>query len=127
MRVTTIALLLVLISFSCVQAQNENLTHLCWSDSLLLEWKNFKAPENSTLNIAAVSEIVLPYTLRSDGEVDFTLLIQTCFVPEKSWYKHNANTKVLLLHEQLHFDIAELHRRITVSYTHLTLPTTPYV
>ena len=42
-------------------------------------------------------------------EVDFT--VKCFFYPEKSWYKAEICNAVVLSHEQLHFDIAELFAR----------------
>jgi len=42
-------------------------------------------------------------------EVDFT--VRTYFYPQKSWYKPEICNAVILSHEQLHFDIAEMFAR----------------
>ena len=42
-------------------------------------------------------------------EVNFK--IDTYFYPNKSWYQPDLCDKVILSHEQLHFDISELYAR----------------
>lgn len=42
-------------------------------------------------------------------EVDFT--VRTYFYPQKSWYIPEICNEVILSHEQLHFDIAEMFAR----------------
>ena len=66
------------------------------------------------LNLSALSKIAIPYTFTSDGEVDLTIELSTRFIKNDSWYKKGEENNVLLGHEQLHFDIAEIHRRLIV-------------
>tara|TARA_R110000868_G_scaffold149463_2_gene371909 strand:+ start:498 stop:1061 length:564 start_codon:yes stop_codon:yes gene_type:complete len=85
-----------------------------WQHDYHLKWSDFKGKEDKSQKLSALSKISIPYTYSSDGEVDLTLNLSTVFVKDESWYKKGKENNVLLGHEQLHFDIAEIHRRIIV-------------
>lgn len=100
----------------CLFAQEEevNSERIYWHDWYRLEWSDFQAEPNSDKSIAALSNIALPYSYTSDGEGSMTVKLQVCFLKNESWSKPEQQNNLLLQHEQLHFDIAELHRRIIV-------------
>lgn len=110
-------LLLVIIStlFSfLLHSQTEepsDTNKIFWSDWYRLEWSDFQGQPEIGKNIAAISNIALPYDLVSDGEGLLEVTLNVCFLKDQSWSKVSQQNKVLLQHEQLHFDIAELHRR----------------
>ena len=85
-----------------------------WSDTTEITWSDFQGTNDSLKSLSAISKIELPYSTSSDGEVDMSFTIQTCFIKSESWYKEGKKNNILLSHEQLHFDIAELHRRLIV-------------
>ena len=86
-------------------------SRIFWSDWYKLEWADFQGEPIKERKVAALSNIALPYHYSSDGEGEMTVEINVCFLKETSWSKEKLQNKVLLQHEQLHFDIAELHRR----------------
>jgi hypothetical protein len=96
-----------------VNAQQDSLV-IKWTDDYTLSWNDFQGEEDVELSLAALSKIAIPYTYSSDGEVDFTVKLNTVFVKNESWYKEGKQNKILLGHEQLHFNIAEIHRRLIV-------------
>lgn len=109
-------ILLLGLSFS-LKAQDglkKEIDQIFWSDWYRLEWTDFLAEPNATDKVAAVSKIALPYTYESDGEGEMTVKISVCFIKSESWVNKSKKNNVLLQHEQLHFDIAELHRRMIV-------------
>lgn len=115
MRMVYCSLLMVL-CFS-IQAQDslKNETdRIYWNDWYRLEWNDFQGGHDSLGNLAAVSKIALPYTYSSDGEGSLVVKVDVCFLKKESWVNHRKKNQVLLQHEQLHFDIAELHRRMVV-------------
>lgn len=67
-------------------------------------------PEDDA-TVAALSSIGLPYKYITDGEGELKLSINVCFIKDESWSKEEQRNNLLLQHEQIHFDIAELHRR----------------
>lgn len=82
-----------------------------WSEQVQLSWDDFRGEVEQDENVAALSSIALPYNLSSDGEGELIVQMRVCFIRDESWSKVDEQNKVLLQHEQIHFDIAELHRR----------------
>ena len=115
MRKELLCLLLFLFAFAGVAQETKTETNqIIWSDSCRLKWSDFEAKTVSDTKIAALSSIGLPYKFVTDGEGVMSISINTCFIKDESWSKKEEQNKVLLQHEQLHFDIAELHRRMVV-------------
>jgi len=109
-----------LISFLCFSlcfvsnSQNqEPIIH--WNDSLKLSWNNFKDQPNPNTDVVAItaSGMTFQYSIKKtdDRITGFTTQVQTIFYPEKSWFKPERANNHILSHEQLHFDITELHTR----------------
>ncbi|MEQ8908328.1 MAG: hypothetical protein RIC95_03990 [Vicingaceae bacterium] len=101
---------------SCAKAQDTtdqkgDLNRIYWSDWYRLEWNDFQGEVEGDESVAALSSIALPYNLTSDGEGEVIVDVNVCFIKDESWAKEKQKNTVLLQHEQLHFDIAELHRR----------------
>jgi len=71
--------------------------------------------ENSETEAVAVtaSGITFLYTVKKANNriVDFIPVIEAYFYPYKSWVKKELADDYILAHEQLHFDITELHVR----------------
>ncbi|NIK92479.1 hypothetical protein GZ212_10000 [Mangrovimonas sp. CR14] len=86
-----------------------------WSGAQKLQWDDFKGkPNNNTKAVAlTASGIVFEYALKTsdDNIIGFEPKVNAFFYPEKSWVKLADTTSVILNHEQLHFDITELHAR----------------
>lgn len=79
-----------------------------------LTWDDFKgAPEPENLFDANTnSGISYSWSLRSsEKQTNFLFTVQTYFYPDLSWVKPDKRSSELLAHEQLHFDITELHAR----------------
>ncbi|MBD99355.1 MAG: hypothetical protein CMO34_05890 [Verrucomicrobia bacterium] len=114
MRILFFLILIFLTPYLFSQEENEIADRIYWSDWYRLEWTDFQAQPNSDKKVAALSNIALPYSYFSDGEGSMTVNIQVCFLRNESWSKPEQHNNLLLQHEQLHFDIAELHRRIIV-------------
>lgn len=81
-----------------------------WQADRPLKWADFKAkPPQGTAHAALTySGISLDLAFRN-GTYDIEIKAQ--FDKTKSWHKKEANSDHLLNHEQLHFDITELHAR----------------
>jgi len=112
----TILSVIFLFFGACLFAQedDEGSDRIYWSDWYRLEWTDFQDEPIADRKIAALSNIALPYSYTTDGEGSMTVKIQVCFMKNESWSKPEQHNNLLLQHEQLHFDIAELHRRIIV-------------
>lgn len=110
MKTTLTVLLAALLSnFQLLLAQENN--RIFWTDSVQLSWADFQAEAKEGQAIAALSSIAIPFSFETDGEGEISIQIQVCFVKDESWVKKAEQTPLLLKHEQIHFDIAELHRR----------------
>lgn len=79
-----------------------------------LTWNDFKGtPEaGNPFDANTNSGISYSWSLRSsEKETDFLYSVETYFYPDLSWVKPDKKSNDLLAHEQLHFDITELHAR----------------
>lgn len=99
----------------CAFAQSgidtEDINRIYWNDWYRLEWSDFTAEPKDQATVAALSSIGLPYKYTTDGEGVLNLSINVCFLKNESWSIEEQRNNLLLQHEQIHFDIAELHRR----------------
>lgn len=79
-----------------------------------LEWRDFIGSPDaySSFHASTNSGISYSWSLRSsESKTEFLYEIETFFYPNLSWVKPGKNSPLLLAHEQLHFDITELHGR----------------
>ena len=89
---------------------------MSWNASNKLAWANFKALPDQKVSAAAVTASGITFgfsiTQTDDNQVlSFDTEVNAHFYPEKSWFKPELADRHLLKHEQLHFDITELHVR----------------
>ena len=88
---------------------------ISWHESYKLSWSDFKQSLSTQSNAVAVTASGLTFgfsTKKEDSQViSFTTHVHAYFYPEDSWYKPELANKYILEHEQLHFDITELHAR----------------
>jgi hypothetical protein len=95
------------------QAQSND-SKIIWEAGHLLTWENFKAiPLGKTL-FHANSNTGISYSWGLKGtsqKMELTYKVETLFYPEQSWVVPTSKNEHLLKHEQLHFDISELHAR----------------
>ena len=123
----TAALLLCLLGASALPAKGQKPSNdtaenrLCWQESRLLTWKDFRAPEcygdcrHYPSLTAAASAARIPIVNFVDGEGRANYHVACVFRRDSSWV-NPAVTDVearahTLAHEQLHFDTAELVAR----------------
>jgi hypothetical protein len=106
---------LFLISFFLLFMSRDYEDTLLWSDHVKLTWDDFKGEKNIETDAVAVtaSGITFAYKVKkANGQIiDFTTNIDAHFYPNKSWMIKELADDYLLAHEQLHFDITELHVR----------------
>ncbi len=107
-----IRLFFILCCFLCIQQDEPAMS---WNESYKLSWSDFKdTPDSSTSAVAiTASGITFGFSVRTtdDQVTSFTSDVYAHFYPEKSWYKKKQADTHVLGHEQLHFDITELHAR----------------
>lgn len=102
--------LLLLLSFSFIADEPA----ISWSEHYRLSWKDFRGKPDKGSDIAAITASGISYELSATikgSKVDVDCKIAANFYPEKSWYKKELADSIVLAHEQLHFDITELHAR----------------
>lgn len=102
---------LILCCFICVQDE----PHMSWDEAYKLTWEDFQGEPNLHSSAVAITASGLTFGFsikeRDDVPVSFTTEVYAHFYPEQSWYKLNLADDHVLGHEQLHFDVTELHAR----------------
>lgn len=85
-----------------------------WNENRKLTWEDFQSKTQPNISKAAATTFCgISYLLNSptrkftSGEVK----IESFFIPSKSWVHSDHKTDMVLMHEQSHFDIAELFAR----------------
>ncbi|MBL0883380.1 MAG: hypothetical protein IBJ16_08575 [Chitinophagaceae bacterium] len=100
---------LLLFSNPVVHAQQDTLV---WNAGAELKWSDFKGIPDKRSHYAALTHAEIRYTVtffKGLARFDFSNI----FLKKASWTKNNTNLD-LLQHEQIHFDIAELHKRLFI-------------
>lgn len=95
-----------------VSCQEENAIR--WAPDHRLSWSDFKAEPPQNPRVAAITASGISYrysALEKRGQMEVDWSIDSFFYPESSWYVPETANKVILSHEQLHFDISELFAR----------------
>jgi hypothetical protein len=99
----------------CIQSTDVEPPVLKWDAKTKLSWQDFKGQPNALSSAAAITASGLTFGFSVDEVdkkiVDFTSSVEAHFYPDKSWYKPEEADAHILAHEQLHFDITELHAR----------------
>ena len=103
---------LVFLVSTTVFSQEEEV--IPWSADRKLQWSDFKGTFLKTEWAAATTASSISYEFSSyekDGRLYVDFKVGCEFYPNKSWYRPELCDSLILSHEQLHFDIAELHAR----------------
>ncbi|MBO3097280.1 DUF922 domain-containing protein [Gelidibacter pelagius] len=86
-----------------------------WQENVQLKWSDFKGEPKDLGDIVAItsSGISFRFSIKEgNGEViGFDTQVQAHFYPKRSWVHKKKSSDHILAHEQLHFDITELHAR----------------
>jgi hypothetical protein len=93
------------LSFSKASAQDT----IYWQPTYKLKWEDFQGIPDSSSKDGAISRPAIKYHL-SANEDSFNVKVICFFIRSKSWSKFKESD-TLLMHEQGHFDIAELFSR----------------
>ncbi len=93
-------------------AERSSGERLLWTSGYQLNWEHFKGNPDHGSKYAALTKIDMSIRqgplLRKDS---IELIISTELMTDGSWVKPQNRTKLILVHEQGHFDIAEYHAR----------------
>ena len=87
---------------------------LFWNENRKLVWADFQSQTKpNTSQAAATTYCGMSYLLKSSTKkfTDKQVKIESFFIPSKSWSHPEHKTDNVLMHEQSHFDIAELFAR----------------
>lgn len=80
-----------------------------------MSWENFQGTPIQNSNFAASTNTGIgfgySYTIE-DNKISVEYSVESFFSPKKSWYLPEEVSQHILNHEQIHFDISELHARI---------------
>jgi hypothetical protein len=85
-----------------------------WDKHEGLTWSDFTGEPNTASQYHASTQSGVQYASSWSGdgkEITLTFTVFAYFDPDRSWVKPWKGTDRLLEHEQLHFDISELHAR----------------
>ncbi len=91
----------------------QNVEKIYWVEDGL-SWKNFKAIPDEASKFDANTNAGLSFSWgvkNNNGAIELTYEVISYFNPHLSWVKKESDNDYLLKHEQLHFDITELHAR----------------
>ncbi len=86
---------------------------LIWGENYRLDWQDFKGPVPPS-DFAAESNCMFNYKARpeiANGKMTLFINFDACFIKGSSWVKDDKHQDTLLLHEQYHFNICEVHAR----------------
>jgi len=106
----TLILLLIL-----VNDNNDFVGKFSYSERDRLDWSDFRGkPEsNSHFDASVNTGITYQWSYGKDkGDIELNYQVDSFCYPSMSWVKRGQMSDRLLSHEQLHFDISELHARI---------------
>ncbi len=88
---------------------------MVWNEAIKLSWRDFRGTPDYNKKAAAITASGISYNLSATvikkGAVAINYDVKSFFYPNDSWYKKELANETVLLHEQLHFDITELHAR----------------
>lgn len=108
------ALLVVFVLVNCL-VFSQNVPGITWSETFKLSWNDFKDQPDPDTDVVAItaSGLTFHYAIQKENDeiIGFSTEVKTSFYPEKSWVKSERANAHILSHEQLHFDITELHTR----------------
>jgi hypothetical protein len=99
-------ILVFICSAFCNTYAQENF--VTWTNKKQLEWSDFSGPVKDSSHFDAESFAEVRFTYTFNSLQDFHFDVTATFNKNTSWYKKEAQSPLLLKHEQLHFDIAEL-------------------
>ncbi|PRX41934.1 DUF922 domain-containing protein [Salegentibacter salegens] len=108
-----ISFFLLIFVFS-VQGLAQEDEKLSWAEDRILSWEDFKASPKKHLPYKANTNSGISFSWNSresSNGLELNYEVGSNFYPNRSWVKEIQEVDYLLAHEQLHFDITELHAR----------------
>ncbi|MBR9915830.1 MAG: hypothetical protein GYB32_13590 [Algicola sp.] len=106
---------LIIVLF-CLNVSSDKEKTISWKASKKLTWEDFQGPVDSGSDAVAVTASGITFSFsvkeRENVVLSFEADVSAHFYPKKSWYVKEKGDDHILAHEQLHFDITELHVRM---------------
>ena len=112
-RMKMISIILVL--WVCFFSSSITGEKIEWTEDYNLQWTDFKATTASGNWFCCKYEFrycLFLFYKEVNGDKKIKINVVCNFYPQKSWYSKNDATDYILKHEQTHFDISELYKRI---------------
>lgn len=106
-----LSLVLILASFYSFVLPQPGGDEIYWRKGIKLTWDDFQAEPNLKSGHTAVTSSRIKQNIYYGGNDSVSVAINACFLPNKSWVAFYGKEDSILQHEQLHFDICELHAR----------------
>ncbi|MDT0676046.1 DUF922 domain-containing protein [Autumnicola musiva] len=106
-------LIICLFCSICCFSQQEN-EKIKWQENQPLVWSDFKGKPVALSPFKANTNAGISFSWSyssKNGVAKLDYVIESFFYPQSSWKKEIIKKDYLLAHEQVHFDIAELHAR----------------
>lgn len=89
--------------------KNTTSMYIAWSGERRLSWEDFQGEPDTTNPHHALTAANLTVST-SCKKNEFSYTVTCVFLPQQSWSKRKGS-EGLLAHEQLHFDLTEVHAR----------------
>ncbi len=108
------SIVLIFTFFFCLNTIAQEKEKITWSEDRLLTWSDFKAQPETSNSYSANTNSGISYSWdysTASGRPVLEHEVFSNFYPNLSWVKDIDNEEYLLAHEQLHFNISELHAR----------------
>jgi hypothetical protein len=108
----SLLLIVIILNQGGLQIVNEE-DSICWEKGIKLAWKDFQGePDTLTTNIGtpALAGTAASIRYRLTERETISVKVSVEFLKNSSWSK-DTTSLLCLMHEQLHFDIAELYAR----------------
>jgi hypothetical protein len=106
MRLTVLIIAVLLFAFTLPEEKNI----LVWNQDRPLTWDDFRGRPAKRFSAASTTYDIFKY-LKPENERSATVTVEAVFFCDKSWKKVSWINNSVLVHEQKHFDIAELYAR----------------
>ncbi|MDR9457259.1 MAG: DUF922 domain-containing protein [Salegentibacter sp.] len=105
---------LLLLLFTAEISSSQEQEKIEWEEGKKLTWADFKGTPKQGVAYEANTNSGISFSWNYSTESGQPVLryeVVTNFFPQLSWVKEHEEDEYLLGHEQLHFDISELHAR----------------
>ncbi len=110
MKILIISFYCFFVSFQTIAQVQSNQDTIYWSPCYKLKWEDFKVTLDSSSEFDAISSITIDYDITQQALGKISGLKIFCFF-NKAKSQTKSNDSALLIHEQIHFNIAELFTR----------------